>query len=154
MSGASITLNLSALRRLVDVTTGASDSAVTLPTSGVRDGDMLFTRKADTGAGEGQCQFQYGMAVDTRRCRAMDVYQFGVVGARLANLSAAAGISVYGLLHRPPLSRYVYPKLIGAGGGAGSGRKGASGSVRCGGGGGQAGGYSERLFPAGLLGRH
>ena len=50
VSGASITLGPTALRRLVDITTGESDSAVTLPTTGMRDGDMLFTRKADTGA--------------------------------------------------------------------------------------------------------
>ena len=152
VSGASITLNSSALRRLVDVTTGASDSAVTLPTSGVRDGDMLFMRKADTGAGKVNVNSNMAWLMTQG-----DVVQFMYTNSawwaldwRIYPLRQVFLSTAYYTL--PPLSRYVYPKLIGAGGGAGSGRKGAAGSVRCGGGGAQAGGYSERLFRAELLG--
>ena len=152
VSGASITLGPTALRRLVDITTGESDSAVTLPTTGMRDGDMLFTRKADTGAGKANVNSNTAWLLTQG-----DVVQWMYTNSawwaldwRIYPLRQVFLSTAY--YTRPPLSRYVYPKLIGAGGGAGSGRKGAAGSVRCGGGGGQAGGYSERLFRAELLG--
>ena len=37
----------SALQTTVSVTTGASDSAVTLPTTGAVDGSIIYVRKAD-----------------------------------------------------------------------------------------------------------
>lgn len=151
VSGASISLTIAHIGKMVRVTTGASDSAVSLPASAT-NGDTLITAKADTGTGK------VNISSDTAWLIVQDdVVQWVYNGSAWAALDWRISpvrqvFTATGVYTRPPLSRYVYPKLIGAGGGGGGGRKGAAGSVRCGGGGAQAGGYSERLFPAGLLG--
>ena len=151
VSGASISLTSIHIGKMVRVTTGASDSAVSLPASAT-NGDTLITAKADTGAGK------VNISSDTAWLIVQDdVVQWVYNGSAWAALDWRISpvrqvFTATGVYTSFPLSRYVYAKLIGGGAGAGGGRKGAAGSVRCGGGGGQAGGYSERLFPAGLLG--
>jgi hypothetical protein len=51
-SGGTITLGPSAVQTVVNVTTGASDSILTLPTSGAIDGSLMYVRKVDSGAGK------------------------------------------------------------------------------------------------------
>ena len=151
VSGASISLTSIHIGKMVRVTTGASDSAVSLPASAT-NGDTLITAKADTGTGK------VNISSDTAWLIVQDdVVQWVYNGSAWAALDWRISpvrqvFTATGVYTSFPLSRYVYAKLIGGGAGAGGGRKGAAGSVRCGGGGGQAGGYSERLFPAELLG--
>lgn len=151
VSGASISLTSVHIGKMVRVTTGASDSAVSLPASAT-NGDTLITAKADTGAGK------VNISSDTAWLIVQDdvvqwVYNGSAWVALDWRISPVRQVFLSTAYYtRPPLSRYVYAKLIGAGGGGGGGRKGAAGSVRCGGGGGQAGGCSERLFRAELLG--
>jgi hypothetical protein len=56
-----------------------------------------------------------------------------------------------GVYTKPALCKFVKVIAIGAGGGAGSGRKGAAGTIRSGGGGGASGGYSFEEINASLI---
>lgn len=152
VSGATITLDVTALRRVVDITTGASDSAVTLPTTGVRNGDYLITRKIDTGAGKANINSDTAWLMTIG-----DVVQWQYNGSvwwpldwRITPTEHLFPIS--GNYIRPPLSVDIVLQLLAAAAGGGSGRRGAAGTVRCGGGAGQAGGYVEVVLRASLLG--
>lgn len=151
VSGASITLDASALRSTVNVTTGAADSAVTLPTS-ARDGDQVLLRKADSGAGKVNVagDAAWLMAQGDRVLFQFDGASWFAVFWRIAPLRQVFPAS--GTYIVPPLAATITPRLISASAGSGSGRKGAAGSVRCGGGGAQAGNFVERTFRAITIG--
>lgn len=151
VSGASITLDASALRSTVNVTTGAADSAVTLPTS-ARDGDQVLLRKADSGSGKVNVagDAAWLMAQGDRVLFQFDGASWFAVFWRIAPLKQVFPAS--GTYIVPPLAATITPRLISASAGGGSGRKGAAGSVRCGGGGAQAGNFVERTFRAITIG--
>ena len=153
VSGASITLDATASGRLVDVTTGASDSTITMPT-GQRNGRLMIVRKADAGAGKvvvgsniawlfvqgDLVQLAYDSATS-----AWVPYDWRIAPYRQVWQSSDNFVNL-------PLEVEVIVRLIGGGGGGGSGRRGPAGSVRCGGGPGQPGGFSEARLRASLLG--
>ena len=151
VSGASISLTSVHIGKLVRVTTGASDSAVSLPASAT-DGDTLITAKADTGAGK------VNISSDTAWLIVQDdVVQWVYNGSAWVALDwrIAPIRQTYlatGTYILPPLAVTVTPRLISASGGGGSGRRGAAGSLRCGGGGAQAGNFVERTFKASDIG--
>ena len=151
VSGASISLTSAHIGCVVAVTTGASDSAVTLPTTAT-DGDVLIIRKADVGAGKVNAgsNIAWLMTADDVVQLAYNSGAWRVLYRSIAPIRQT--YSATGAYILPPLAVTVTPRLIAASGGGGSGRRGAAGSLRCGGGGAQAGNFVERTFKASDIG--
>ena len=106
VSGASISLTSVHIGKMVRVTTGASDSAVSLPASAT-NGDTLITTKADTGTGK------VNISSDTAWLIVQDdVVQWVYNGSAWVALDWRISpvrqvFTATGAYTRPPLSRYV-----------------------------------------------
>ena len=150
-SGASIVLTATDLQKMVSVTTGASDSAVTLPTSGQASGSMIYVKKADSGAGKVviNTTLAYLMTINDT---VLFIYDGSSWAASSWYIQPVVDIfAASGTWTKRPLLKEVNVMAIGGGGGGGGGRRGAVGSARIAGAGGQAGGYTERQLDADAL---
>lgn len=145
LSGATLALGTTHLRRLCKVTTGASDSAVTLPTAALA-GDTLMIAKADSGVG--RVLINTSLAWLSAQNDAVQLWYDGSAWT-VAWRDIAPVRDLFlggGTWTKRPLAKQVLVRLIGGGGGGGSGRKGAAGTARRGGGGGQGGTYTETVL--------
>lgn len=145
LSGATLTLDSTHLSRLCQVTTGASDSTVTLPAT-VTAGDALTVQKVDSGVGRVLINtslawlFAQGDTVQLWYDGSAWTVAWRYI-APVRDLFLGGGTWT-----KRPLAKQVLVRLIGGGGGGGSGRKGAAGTARRGGGGGQGGTYTETVL--------
>ena len=151
-SGATITLDASALQTTVNVTTGASDSTLTLPTTGAVDGSLIYVRKVDSGAGKViiNTTLAYLMTINDIILVRYNGSSWEAIEWQIAPVTDIFTSS--GTWTKRPLLLSANIFSIGSGGGGGSGRRGAAASVRSGGGGGQGGSYNEREILASVLG--
>lgn len=149
------TIGATHLGRIVraDATGGAF--AVTLPASADTD-DWVIVRKKDSGANRVTVKDNSGNDVAwlcARHDEAMFAYWDGAwspVRSRIAPLVQVFTSS--GTYTTPPLAQRVDVVLFGPGGGGGSGRRGASGSLRLGGNPGSHGAANRSTFAVSSLG--
>ena len=149
-SGASITLTSSDTQKIISVTTGASDSAVTLPTSATA-GVFMYIEKADSGAGKVviNTTLAYLMTINDIILLRWSGSAWEAVDWEIqpvVDIFAASGTWT-----KRPLLTEINLMCIGAASGGASGRKGAAGTVRGGGSAAQGGNYAERIISTNLL---
>ena len=150
MSGTSITLTTADTQKIVSITTGASDSNVTLPASSTA-GIFMYIEKADSGVGKViiNTTLAYLMTIN-------DIILLRWTGStwEVMDYEIQPVVDIFissGTWTKRPLLTEANIMCIGAASGGGSGRKGAAGSVRGGGAGAQGGNYAERVMAASLL---
>ena len=150
-SGTPIVLTVGDLQKMVSVTTGASDSILTLPTSGMSNGSIIYVKKADSGVGKViiNTTLAYLMTINDT---VLFIYDGSNWIASSWQIKPIVDIfTANGTWTKRPLLKEVNVMAIGGGGGGGGGRRGAAGTVRCAGAGAQSAGYTERQIDADML---
>jgi len=147
------TLGASDMQTRQNVSAGATDVTLTLPSAATYQGESVYVRKSDAGAGkvvvENGINLAHLYAQNDSIIAQSDGTDWVIVAKNIAPL--IEDFITTGTWNKPPLATQHLVRLIGGGASGARGLVGSNTAARGGGGGGAGGAYAEAVFRSDLL---
>ena len=147
------TLGASDMQTRQSVSAGATDVTLTLPSAATYQGESVYVRKSDAGAGkvvvENGINLAHLYAQNDSIIAQSDGTDWVIVAKNIAPL--IEDFITTGTWNKPPLATQHLVRLVGGGASGARGLVGLATAARGGGGGGAGGAYAEALFRSDLL---